>query len=108
MPRVVHVVATARFAGVERYVCDVARETAARGWDTTVVGGDESRMRFALGPDVRWRPGASAARAALSLSALRRQDICHAHMTIAETVALLTRPFHRAPVVSTRHFAVHR
>ena len=49
-------------------------------------------MRSALEPDVRWRPGASAARAALSLGRLPRQDICHAHMTIAETVALLTRP----------------
>jgi len=29
-------------------------------------------------------------------------------MTLAETVAVIGRPLHRAPIVSTRHFAAPR
>jgi glycosyltransferase involved in cell wall biosynthesis len=105
VPSVVHLVVTATFAGVERYVADTARETRARGWDTAVVGGDPVRMRRALGGDVRWRPGATAAAALRSLAGLGRCDVCHAHMTVAEAVALAARPLHRGAVVSTRHFA---
>jgi glycosyltransferase involved in cell wall biosynthesis len=43
-----------------------------------------------------------------SLRRVGRRDVCHAHMTVAEAVALATRPLHRAPVVATRHFAAPR
>jgi glycosyltransferase involved in cell wall biosynthesis len=108
MPRVVHIVTTANFAGVERYVCDVATETARRGWDVTVVGGHSEGMRSTLGADVRWLPGASPARAIGSALRVGHQDVCHTHMTFAEAVGIATRPAHRAPVVSTRHFAAPR
>ena len=49
MPSVVHVVATANFAGVERYVSNVARETVGRGWDVAVVGGHPEQMPVELG-----------------------------------------------------------
>jgi len=108
VPSVVHVVVTGEFAGVERYVSDAARETAARGWEPVVVGGSPQRMRAALGDAARWLPGATPVEALRSLRRLGRRDVCHAHMTIAETVAVAARPFHRAAVVSTRHFAAPR
>lgn len=105
MPRVVHIVTTANFAGVERYVCDAARETARRGWDVAVVGGHPERMPVALGDSVRWLHGAQPVSAIASTIRLGRPDLCHAHMTIAETVAVAAR---RTPIVSTRHFAAAR
>ena len=62
MPRVFHIVATNRFAGVERYVSDTAAETARRGWGVAVVGGDATRMTEALGASVRWAPGSTSSR----------------------------------------------
>lgn len=108
MPKVVHVVTTRRFAGVERYVADVAVETAEHGWDVAVVGGNPAAMRRTLDGRVRWLPGGSSPEAFLSLARAGRADVCHAHMTKAEAVALIARPSHRAPVVATRHFAAPR
>ena len=108
MPSLVHVVATANFAGVERYVSDVARETADRGWDVAVVGGHPEQMPMALGSAAAWLPGATALQALRSLHRVGRRDVCHAHMTLAEAVAVAARPLHRAPVVATRHFAARR
>jgi glycosyltransferase involved in cell wall biosynthesis len=108
MPSVVHVVTTANFAGVERYVCNVARETAARGWDVAIIGGHPQQMPVELGRTAVWLPGATARQALRSLHHVGRRDVCHAHMTVAEGVAVATRPLHRAPVVATRHFAARR
>jgi glycosyltransferase involved in cell wall biosynthesis len=108
VPSVVHVVITSNFAGVERYVGEVARATAARGWNVTVVGGDARRMALSVGARVSCLPGASPISAATSIARTGRHDICHAHMTLGEAVAVVTRPLHQAPVVSTRHFAAHR
>jgi glycosyltransferase involved in cell wall biosynthesis len=108
MPSVVHVVTTSNFAGVERYVCNTATELSRRGWDVTIVGGHPRHTRGALGGDAAWLPGATPAEALRALTKLGRQDVCHAHMTIAEAVAIAARPLHRAAVVSTRHFAAPR
>jgi glycosyltransferase involved in cell wall biosynthesis len=108
MPRVVHIVTTAQFAGVERYVCEVAAATAACGWEVAVVGGDSERMPAAVGDGVRWEPGGSALESLRSVLRLGRTDITHAHMTVAEAIAVATRPVHRAVIVSTRHFAARR
>lgn len=108
MPRVVHVITTNNFAGSERYVCDAARETAARGWSVTVVGGDSERMQGELEGTVRWLQGATPVQALNSLARLGRQDVCHAHLTIAEVLSLIARPLHRAPVICTRQFAASR
>ena len=108
MPSVVHVVATANFAGVERYVCDTARETAEQGWQVTVVGGNPRRMSEELGDSVTWFPGATGFQALRSLRKAGRYDVCHAHMTVAEAVSVAAWPVHRAPVVATRHFAARR
>ncbi len=107
--RVVHVVTTAqRFAGVERYVAGVAAETASRGWEVTVVGGQPAAMQRALDGTARWLPGGNARESLVSLARLGRVDVCHAHMTKAEALAVVARPLHRAPVVATRHFAQPR
>lgn len=105
---VVHVVVTPNFAGVERHVCDLAVDLAARSWDVAVVGGDPARMRAELGPGVSWLPGASPVQAVASLRRLGARDVCHVHMTIAEAVGVAMRRLHRAPVVATRHFAATR
>ena len=108
MPSVVHVVTTGKFAGVERYVCNTAAELAGRGWDVTVVGGDARHMPSALGRNVAWLPGATSLESLRSLIKLGRQDICHAHMTLGEAVAIVAEPRHRSAIVSTRHFAARR
>ena len=108
MSRVVHVVVTRKLAGVERYVCSSANELARRGWDVSVVGGHPELMPSALASGVRWLPGSTPAQALSSLTALGRQDVCHAHMTLAEAVAIAGFPRHRAPIISTRHFAAVR
>ena len=108
MPSVVQLVTTNNFAGVERYVSSAATELVRRGWDVTVVGGHPPQMRAALADDVSWLPGATPIEALRSVAKLGRQNVCHAHMTIAETVAIAARPVHRAALVSTRHFAARR
>ena len=108
MPRVMHIVTTGGFAGVERYVCNLVAATERHGWEVTVVGGDPERMHAALDGHGRWEPGATPLEALRSVRRVGRVDICHAHMTAAETVAVLSRPIHHAPVISTRHFARHR
>ena len=101
MPSVVHVVTTANFAGVERYVSEVARETR------TAAGG--SRSSADTRSTCRWR---SATQRCGSLAPQcpgvavdapsRQRDLCHAHMTVAEALAVAARPVHRGPVVATR------
>ena len=109
MPSVVHVVTTANFAGVERYVCEVARETVDRGWGSRSSGDTRSTMPSELGDAATWLPGATQLpRRLRSMRRLGRRDVCHAHMTVAEAVAVAARPVHRAPVVATRHFAARR
>jgi glycosyltransferase involved in cell wall biosynthesis len=106
--RVLHVVVTDSFGGVERYVGEVASRLAADSWQPTVVGGNERAMRAVLGDVVRWLPGRTPLEALASVARTGRQDVCHVHMTLAEAVGLLTRRVHTAPVISTRHFARRR
>lgn len=102
--RVAHVVVTEAFAGVERYVCEVAAEQARRGEVVTVIGGDPGRMPRELG-GARHLPAPSLSAAVRQLIRIGPQDIIHAHMTAAELATVATTPWHRAEVVSTRHFA---
>jgi glycosyltransferase involved in cell wall biosynthesis len=106
--RVAHLVVTDSFAGVERYVCNVASESANSGMDVTVVGGCRKQMPTELGSSVRWMPGGNLALAAGSMTRIGRVDVCHVHMTSAELVGALTQPFHGGPLISTRHFAQPR
>lgn len=103
--RVVHVVRSDAFAGVERYVVDTARELARRDWDVTVIGGDPARMRAALG-ELAHVPAGTVREVAAALVRAGRADVLHAHMTAAEVPAALLK--RRAALVVTRHFAARR
>ena len=49
---VVQVVRSDAFAGVERYICQVANELVRRGHHVVAIGGDPGRMRTELRPKV--------------------------------------------------------
>ncbi len=111
---VVHVVCSNAFAGVEGHVAQLAAAQAAAGHTVRVVGGDPVRMREVLDPAaVDHRPGSSVAtatREAVRLLRAGRVSVLHAHMTDAETAAVLARAATRVrvPIVATRHFAARR
>lgn len=107
--RIRQLVCTDNFAGVERHVATTSVELARRGHDVEVFGGDPAAMHTALaGSTVRFvdAPGPAAAFRANRRGP--RPDLVHAHMTGSDLVAIATRPFLRAPVVSTLHFAQRR
>jgi glycosyltransferase involved in cell wall biosynthesis len=105
---VVQVVRSDAFAGVERYICQVANELVARGHHVVAIGGDPGRMRAELRSEVAHRPATSVGQVAKALSGERSADVVHVHMTAAEAAAWLARPVQRAPIVATRHFAGDR
>ncbi len=105
---VVHVVVTDAFAGVERYVCQVANGLTARGHHLEVVGGAPERMTAELDPGVLHHPAHSVVTGALALAGARGADLVHAHMTAAEGAAFAAHLVDRAPIVATRHFAAER
>lgn len=106
--RILHTVASDRFAGVEQFVRRLATAQAAHGHRVTVVGGAPEQMRTALEQaGVRAVP----ARTALDVMRVVRRtpaDVVNSHMTAADAgsaIALLGR---RTALVSTRHFAGRR
>ncbi len=101
---VVQVVRSDAFAGVERYLCQVANGLDSRGHHLTVIGGDPDRMEAELHDEVEYRPASTVIRTARALAGRGHVDIVHVHMTAAEAAAWLARPFQRAPIVATRHF----
>jgi glycosyltransferase involved in cell wall biosynthesis len=104
-----HIVCTAAFAGVERYVTYVAAEQARRGHRVEVIGGEPQRMRAELAGSGVVHIGAPTARAGAWANLRRpRPDLVHSHMTAADAAAALTRPLVRRPLVSTLHFAQPR
>jgi len=107
--RVVHVVCTEQFAGVERYVVSAARGLTERGCDVRIIGGHPVRIEQELdGSGVHWGPGGTVGAAVRALARHHDADIIHVHMTKAELAATLAHPLVRAPIVSTRHFAQPR
>jgi len=105
----VQLVCSVGFAGVERYVVNLAGGLAAAGIDVTVIGGREEDMRDALAPSsVTWRPGASMAQAFAELRRLPLAEIVNSHMSQADLVVALARPGRRFRHVSTRHFGAPR
>ena len=107
--RVVHVVCSDGFAGVERYVTYVAPALARRGVEVVVVGGPQAAMRRELGPaGVPHEPAGTTLEAVRRLLRRGRVDLVHAHMTAAELAAVVASAVTRSPVVVTRHFAARR
>lgn len=104
---VAHVVVTQNFAGVERYLTYVTPALATAGLRITVIGGDPLRMHAELrGSRVAHLPAATLRSSSAALRAVR-PDVVHAHMTAAETAAVVSSPL-RVPIVATRHFATRR
>lgn len=106
--RVLHVIRSDGFAGVEGHVARLARTQATQGLDVRVIGGDEQSMgRELAGSQVAWRPAVTVADAFGAVDAWRGADILHAHMTAAELACALAMRA-RGPLVVTRHFASPR
>ena len=104
--KVVHVVATTAFAGVERYLTYVAPAQVQAGLEVIVLGGDRERMAAAFdGTGVRHGAAGPGPR---TWARIRRTDadLIHAHMTHAELLGVLAS--RGRPVVATRHFARRR
>lgn len=107
--RIVHLVCSDAFAGVERYVCALAGLQAERGAEVTVLGGDPARMTAALAPDVRFAPAPDRRSGLRALRAARTADVLNTHMSDADAVGIAFRPTApRVKLVSTRHFASPR
>lgn len=106
--RVVHLVCSTGFAGVENYIVNIASGLAHDGVDVTVIGGSREPMQAALaGSGVQWLPGDDMRGARASLRATPAPDILHTHMSQADLVGWLHRRWRgrRSRQVSTRHFA---
>lgn len=106
--RVVQLVCSTGFAGVEKYMTNVATGLARDGVSVIVIGGAETQMRAAIaGTGVEWLPGTDMRRAYRSLRTVADADILHTHMSQADLVGWLHRLTRTRdlPQVSTRHFA---
>lgn len=109
--RVMHLVCSNGFAGVENYIVNLASGLADDGVEVTVVGGSRDHMIPALaGVGVEWLPGDDMCGALSSLRRTRTPDILHTHMSQADLVGWLYRRSRGrvARQVSTRHFAGSR
>lgn len=105
--RIVHVVQSPAFAGVERHVIQLASAQADHGHEIRVIGGDPVQMRAQGSALVEHRPAVTLGE---TLRALRwaldpRPDVVHAHMTVAETLSAVALLGTGIPLVTTRHFA---
>ncbi len=107
--RIVHVVATDAFAGVERHVARLAASQHDAGHDVSVIGSAPTPMAAALGrPAVRCVPATTLTAAVRALGRAGRVDVVNVHMTAAEVAAALSPGLWRVPIVATRHFAARR
>lgn len=105
--RILHVVRSDGFGGVERHVAVLATAQLEAGHQVAVVGGPGQAMAQELPGAVSWAPADSLPKVAAALLRWRGADVVHAHMTAAELAAVATTPV-GVPVVATRHFASRR
>lgn len=108
--RILHVVVSDRFAGVEQFVRRLATTQAADGHEVFVAGGAPEVLAGPLrAAGVHFAPAATAREA---LTAIRSADVevVNSHMTSADVAAVLSRLAgrRRPAVVATRHFALRR
>lgn len=108
--RILHVIRSDGFAGVEAHVLQLAIAQRERGDDVWVIGGDAERMR-AGGLDEAGVAYAEASTLVDVVKALRhtrvkRAQVVNAHMTAAEVAACIAGVGPgRLPLIATRHFA---
>ena len=107
--RILHVVCTGAFAGVERHIAALAADQASRGHQVEVIGGHPSSIKATIGdPSVQHRPAGSVGAALAALQQASRPSLINAHMTAAEVAAVCSPRMWGVPLVSTRHFAQRR
>lgn len=110
--RILHLVRSDRFAGVEHFVRRLAIAQAGAGHTVWVAGGAENGMRDALeSAGVRWRRATRRGHVAQAMRALGPgADVVNTHMTDADVegvIASIGMP--RPPaLVATRHFTKPR
>ncbi|MCS3841773.1 glycosyltransferase [Microbacterium sp. AK031] len=106
--RILHTVASDRFAGVEQFVRRLAAAQAEQGHHVTVAGGAPEQMHATLdqaGVEV------VAARTALDVMRMVRRtpaDVVNSHMTAADAASAIALFGRSTGLVSTRHFAGRR
>lgn len=110
--RILHVVSSDRFAGVEQFVRRLAIRQVQDGHTVAVFGGAAEHMAAPLGEaGVGW--GAANSTIAV-LGAVRNHlpttDIVNSHMTAADVASVAARASsrHKVPIIATRHFAQRR
>lgn len=101
--KVLHVVRSDGFSGVESHVARLAAAQVRAGHEVAVIGGEQGRMRTVLdGAGVLTAPGDTITETFRSVRRHRAVDIMHAHMTAGELAASVAAT---SPIVVTRHFA---
>lgn len=109
--RILHVIHSDEFAGVEQFVRRLATAQSA-DHDVRVVGGDPALMSAPLeAAGVRFRPSGSLARLVSTVRVTAsRVDVINTHMTAADVATVVATVPHRvAPaIVATRHFSQRR
>jgi glycosyltransferase involved in cell wall biosynthesis len=107
--RVLHLVCSNRFAGVERHVALLAAAQRDAGGTVAVIGGHEESMRRNIGNDVVFRPtGGLLQTVRTARPFVPGADIVHVHMTASEVAGVIAALGTTAVVVTTRHFAAAR
>jgi len=100
-----HLVRSNAFAGVERYLADVAPALAARGIEVSVVGGDPLLLGGVLtGQGIEWQPAVTTAAVVRGARHGGGADLFHTHMTAADLAGVLAGAWPYLPLVSSRHF----
>jgi len=107
--RVLHVVRTTAFAGVERYVSVLAAAQRQTGDQVAVIGGDPVAMSSAIDEATVLKvPSRTIIGTAWAIDHWRHCDVIHVHMTAAEVAATAAVRSWGVPVVATRHFGLVR
>lgn len=108
--RVLHLMVSDRFAGVEQFVMRLALQQAHDGHEVWVAGGDPQILAAPLrAAGIRFAPIASV-REAVRATRAADVDVVNSHMTAADVAAVTARLLDSGDraLVSTRHFALPR
>jgi glycosyltransferase involved in cell wall biosynthesis len=105
--RVLHVLCSDRFAGVERHVALLASAQQHAGATVAVIGGEERSMRRDIGrEDVVFRPAGGLLQTIRTARPfVPSADVVHVHMTASEVAGVIAALGATAAVITTRHFA---
>lgn len=107
--RVVHVVRSHGWSGVEQHCATLAQGLVSLGHEVSMVGGDPAVARTVLrASGVDHVAARTLTDVVVALSRRRRPDLLHAHMSAAEVAGALTPRLLGVPMVGTRHFASTR